>query len=107
MRTPLDSDTSKMKTQMMAASAAMLLVFAQLSAAQTPAPQSATPPAPPVIALKAAHLFDSVSGTLVEHGVVVIAGSKIQAVGPGVKIPDGAQVIDLGDATLLPGLIDA
>ncbi|HWX80328.1 MAG TPA: amidohydrolase family protein [Steroidobacteraceae bacterium] len=96
-----------MKTRMMAASAAMLLVFAQLSAAQTPAPQSATPPAPPVIALKAAHLFDSVSGTLVEHGVVVIAGNKIQAVGPGVKIPDGAQVIDLGDATLLPGLIDA
>ncbi len=96
-----------MKTPMMAASAAMFLVFAQLVAAQTAAPQSGAPAAPAVIALKAAHLFDSVSGTLIEHGVVVIAGNKIQAVGAGAKIPEGAQVIDLGDATLLPGLIDA
>ncbi len=51
------------------------------------------------IALKAAHLFDSVSGKMVEHGVVVVSGSKIQAVGSDVKIPDNAQVIDLGDAT--------
>ena len=63
--------------------------------------------APRPIVLKAAHLFDAVSGKLVEHGVVVVAGDKIQAVGTDVKIPDGAQVIDLGDATLLPGFIDA
>jgi imidazolonepropionase-like amidohydrolase len=64
------------------------------------------PPARPIV-LKAAHLFDSVSGKLSEHGVVVVSGNKIVAVGADSKIPDGAQVIDLGDATLLPGFIDA
>src|SRR5882757_2218956 len=64
-------------------------------------------PAPKPIVLKAAHLFDSVSGKLVDHGMVVVVGKKIQAVGADSKVPDGAQVIDLGDATLLPGFIDA
>ena len=59
------------------------------------------------IALMAAHLFDSVSGKLVDHGVVVVSGGKILAVGSDAKIPDGSRVIDLGDATLLPGFIDA
>ena len=63
--------------------------------------------APRTIVLKAAHLFDSVSGTLTEHGVVVVSGSKILAVGSDAAIPAGAEVIDLGDATLLPGFIDA
>jgi imidazolonepropionase-like amidohydrolase len=62
--------------------------------------------APPVV-LKAAHLFDSVSGRLVEPGVIVVRGQKIDAVGTGAKLPDDAAVIDLGDATLMPGLIDA
>ncbi|HLY54041.1 MAG TPA: amidohydrolase family protein [Stellaceae bacterium] len=57
------------------------------------------------IVLKAAHLFDSVSGKLVEPGLVVVRGTKIEAVGG--KAPNDAEVIDLGDATLLPGLIDS
>ena len=48
-----------------------------------------------------------VSGKLVDHGVVVVSGTRIQAVGSNAKIPEGAKIIDLGDATLLPGLIDA
>ena len=72
-----------------------------------PPPARAEPAPPRPIALKAAHLFDSVSGKLVEHGVVVVVGSKIQAVGADAKIPENAQVIDLGEATLLPGFIDA
>ncbi len=40
-------------------------------------------------------------------GVVVVAGGKIQAVGPSAPVPAGAEVIDLGDATLLPGFLDA
>jgi imidazolonepropionase-like amidohydrolase len=63
--------------------------------------------APRPIVLKAAHIFDSVSGKLEEPGVVVVAGAKIQAVGGDAKIPDDAQVIDLGEATLMPGFIDA
>jgi imidazolonepropionase-like amidohydrolase len=57
--------------------------------------------------IKARHLFDGVSGRLTEPGVVVVAGGKIVAVGPGAAIPADARVIDLGDATLLPGFIDA
>jgi imidazolonepropionase-like amidohydrolase len=59
------------------------------------------------IVLKAAHLFDSVSGKLVDHGVIVVVGKNIQSVGSDAQIPAGAQIIDLGDATLLPGFIDA
>jgi imidazolonepropionase-like amidohydrolase len=63
--------------------------------------------ASPPIVLRAAHLFDSVSGKLVDHGVIVVSGAQIQAVGSNAKIPEGSKVIDLGDATLLPGFIDA
>jgi imidazolonepropionase-like amidohydrolase len=66
---------------------------------------AAAPDAPVVI--KADRLFDSVSGKVVEHGMVVVSGSKIQAVGANLAVPGGAKVIDLGDATLLPGFIDA
>jgi len=59
------------------------------------------------IVLKADHLFDSVSGKLVDRGVIVVSGSRIQAVGSAANIPADAQIIDLGDATLLPGFIDA
>jgi len=66
-----------------------------------------TAPAARPMVLKAAHLFDSVSGKISEHGVVVVDGGKIVAVGADAGIPANAQVIDLGDATLLPGFIDA
>jgi imidazolonepropionase-like amidohydrolase len=85
---------------------AAAIVFARLCVADA-APTAAVPATARPIVLKAAHLFDSVSGKLIEHGVVVVSGTKIQAVGSDVKIPDNAQVIDLGDATLLPGFIDA
>jgi imidazolonepropionase-like amidohydrolase len=64
-------------------------------------------PADRPVVIKAAHLFDSVSGSLTEHGVVIVEGGKIKAIGSGAQIPPDAQVIDLGDATLLPGFIDA
>jgi imidazolonepropionase-like amidohydrolase len=83
------------------AAAAAVQFFAQASFADAVAA-----PARPMV-LKAAHLFDSVSGKLTEHGVVVVDGGKIVGVGSDAKIPDNAQVIDLGDATLLPGFIDA
>ena len=62
---------------------------------------------PQVTVLKAAHLFDSVSGKLVDGGMVVVDGDKIRAVGTDLQVPAGARVIDLGDATLMPGMIDA
>lgn len=57
------------------------------------------------IVLKAARMFDGKSDAVVEPGLVVISGNKITAVGG--SVPAGAKVIDLGDATLLPGFIDA
>ena len=68
--------------------------------------QPAPPPAPPrVIALKAARLFDGTSDRVVNDAVIVIEGTRIQSLGG--PVPAGAQVIDLGDVTLLPGFIDA
>src|SRR4051794_18254388 len=62
---------------------------------------------PRVTVLKAARLFDGKSDTLSLPGLVVVAGRKIAAVGPGAEVLEGATVIDLGDATLCPGFIDA
>ena len=64
-------------------------------------------PADNTYVLKAARLFDGKSNTLVMPGLVVVIDGKIAAVGPSANIPAGAEVIDLGDATLLPGFIDA
>jgi imidazolonepropionase-like amidohydrolase len=67
------------------------------------------PPAPRVVAIRAGHLFESRRGQLLARQVVLLSGERITAVGPeaNVKIPAGAQVIDLSSATVLPGLIDA
>src|SRR3546814_7346750 len=81
--------------------AALLLAFS--THAQTPA----AAPVPATTVLKAAHLFDGRSGALVSPGLVVVRGSRILAVGANVAIPAGANVIELGDATLVPGYIDA
>jgi imidazolonepropionase-like amidohydrolase len=71
-------------------------------------PLAAAQDAPaPAIVLKAAHLFDGVSGRLSEPGLVVVRKGRIEAVGATAAVPAGARVIDLGDATLLPGFIDA
>lgn len=64
--------------------------------------------APPnqVIAVRAARLFDARSGAVLTNQVVLVRGDKIVDVGPSVQIPADATVIDLGAATVLPGMID-
>ena len=57
--------------------------------------------------LRAARLFDGKSNALAKPGVVVVMDGKVVAVGASAAIPAGAETIDLGDATLLPGFIDA
>ncbi|RFP15926.1 MULTISPECIES: amidohydrolase family protein [unclassified Duganella] len=61
---------------------------------------------PAVTAIKAAHMLDVRSGALIDNAVVLVSGERITAAGSKLAIPDGAQVIDLGNKTLLPGLID-
>ena len=72
------------------------------------APQRGAPPAGEgLIALKAARLFDATSERLREDAVVLVRDGRIVGVGASTDIPAGTQIIDLGDATLLPGFIDA
>jgi imidazolonepropionase-like amidohydrolase len=67
---------------------------------------SAQTPAEPVVAIRAARLIDGRGSAPIAPAVVVIRGDRIEAAGAGVAVPAGARVIDMGNATLLPGLID-
>ncbi|MBE7157655.1 MAG: amidohydrolase family protein [Rhodospirillales bacterium] len=72
--------------------------------------QDAPKPTVQTLVIKAAHLIDPVAGTVQDNVAVVIDGDKIRSVGPAAQVtgtlPAGAKVIDLGKATVLPGLID-
>ena len=74
-------------------------------AAQSTNPQTA--PAAHAIVLHAARLLDVESGRITTPGEVLVVGDEIKEVGAKVTHPSGAQIVDLGDSTLLPGLIDA
>ncbi|HEX8112516.1 MAG TPA: amidohydrolase family protein [Kofleriaceae bacterium] len=88
----------------LALAVAPLAFHVALGVALIPAPVAA---APKITILKAAHLFDGKSDQVVSPGVVVVQDGKITAAGAKVQEPAGAEVVDLGNATLIPGLIDA
>jgi imidazolonepropionase-like amidohydrolase len=71
----------------------------------TPVGAQQSPPSK-VIAVRASRMLDVKSGSVVPNAVVLIQDDKITAAGSSLKIPAGAEVVDLGNATLLPGLID-
>jgi imidazolonepropionase-like amidohydrolase len=73
-------------------------LFAQQAAPQT---------VPHSIVLHAARLLEIDTGRVLTPGEVLVEGERIKAVGTAVSRPAGAQVIDLGNTTLMPGLIDA
>ncbi len=79
----------------------LLLLAAGIACGQQAKPASKT------YVLKAARMFDGKSDALVAPGLVVVTDMKIVGVGVGTVVPAGAEVIELGDATLLPGFIDA
>lgn len=62
---------------------------------------------PKPVVLKSARLYDGKSNRMVSPGVVIVQGNMIAAIGPAAVVPADAIVIDLGEATLLPGFIDA
>ena len=79
----------------------LLLTLGTNAAGQSaPAPSHA-------IVLHAARLLDVKTGRMLKPGEILVEGERIVEVGTSVKRPPGAEVIDLGDRTLLPGLIDA
>ena len=61
--------------------------------------------APRRVAIRAGRLLDVRSGRYVEHPVVLVSGDRIESV--GASVPEGVPVVDVGERTLLPGLIDA
>jgi imidazolonepropionase-like amidohydrolase len=67
---------------------------------------AAAPAAEPVIAIKAGRLVDPAAGTSSTNQVILVEGSRIKEVGAGLAIPPGATVIDLSNASVLPGLFD-
>ena len=83
---------------------ALLLASSPAAGAQAPSPAAS---GTEVVVLKAARMFDGRGDTTVPNGVVIVESGRITAAGSGLSVPAGARVIDLGDATLLPGFIDA
>jgi imidazolonepropionase-like amidohydrolase len=61
----------------------------------------------PVTAIKCGRLIDGRSDTAIESAVILIEGNRIKEVGKNLTIPRNAKIIDLSNATVLPGLIDA
>jgi len=86
----------------LAGAAALLLAWAPFTAPAQPSTADHH-----AIVLHAARMLDVAAGKIVAPGEVLIEGERIVAAGPSVEHPAGAQVIDLGDVTLMPGLIDA
>jgi imidazolonepropionase-like amidohydrolase len=80
----------------------LLPVSFLVAQAQSPTPATVHP-----IVLHASHLLDVKSGHLISPGEVLVQGERIVEVGTSVKHPADAEIIDLGDRTLLPGLVDA
>ena len=81
--------------------AGLLLTLQPLAAAE-PAP--ARPPR--IVAVRAGRLIDGRGGAPIRDAVILIQGDRITAVGPGLAIPAGAEIVDLSKKTVLPGLID-
>ena len=83
---------------------ALLVASSPAAWAQAPSPAAW---GTEVVVLKAARMFDGRGDTTIPNGVVIVESGRITAAGSGLPVPAGARVIDLGDATLLPGFIDA
>lgn len=97
----LASDTMTTRPSIHLALCCLICSFSCVAEAQSPAAN------PRAIVLHAARLLEIESGRLLAPGEVLVVGERIAAAGSSVAHPAGAEIIDLGDSTLLPGLIDA
>jgi imidazolonepropionase-like amidohydrolase len=84
-------------------SSLLALVVGASASAQQGAPS--TPPR--LVVVRAARMLDVQGGAYVSNPVILIENGRISAVGPGLPVPAEAEVVDLGGATVLPGLIDS
>ena len=74
--------------------------FLSLACAESP-PAGVAP-----VAIRAGGLIDVQGGRVLRNQVILIRGAKIEAVGPAIAIPADAELVDLSDMTVLPGLVD-
>jgi len=86
---------------------ACLAVALSAQAPATPYYREFSTPPNQVVAIRAGRVFDAKAGVMVPNVTVIVHGDRIDQVSPSAVPPAGATLIDLGAATLLPGLIDA
>lgn len=91
------------KSRLLAAVSGLCWSYTLVSAAFSQSPEASAHP----IVLHAARMLEIESGRVVTPGEVLVEGERIREAGPSVSRPAGVETIDLGDRTLLPGLIDA
>lgn len=92
-----------MRTRLLVTSA---LVATLVSSALAQAPPS-LPGQEKVRVVRAGRLVDPESGTVATNQLIVVEGERIRQIGGDIPIPAGAEVIDLSNLTVLPGLVDA
>jgi imidazolonepropionase-like amidohydrolase len=83
------------------------LMGAALAAVAASALRAQAPVAAAPVAIRTGTLIDGTGAAPVRNAVIIIRGDRIEAVGPSVRVPAGAKVIDLSRYTVLPGFIDA
>jgi imidazolonepropionase-like amidohydrolase len=81
-------------------------ITAPVIAAAQVAPQASAAPAP-ITAIRAGRLLDPDAGRVLANQIILVEGTRIREIGPDITIPTGAQVIDLSQSTVMPGLVEA
>ena len=89
------------------ASAAVVWTQGRGGRGQSPYYNEFLVPPDQVVAIRAGRLFDARAGTMLTNQVILIKGDRIADIGANLAIPAGAAVIDLGNASVMPGLVDA
>lgn len=97
-------------TRLMARGAILTMIVAAAASGAAAAAERAPPAAaaepPTVVVIQAARLIDGRGGEPLAPAMVRVEGGRISAVASSLPVPSGARVLNLGDATLLPGFID-
>ncbi len=84
----------------------LCLALMPLICVARPAAADATAAVAPVTAIRADKFIDVEAGRVLTNQIILVRGTKIEAVGADVAVPDGAKVLDLSRMTVLPGLVD-
>jgi len=84
-----------------------LIAFGTVLSARGVVAQAQTAAPAPLTVIRAGRLLDPEAGRILTNQVIVVEGKRIREVGGNVNVPAGAQVIDLSNATVMPGLVEA